>query len=485
MPLSLRAVLTGALALSVPSLASAGGFFVGDVGARGLGRAGAFIAAPDSVLALHYNPAGLSLLSEGLHVEVDMSTVSLDYSFKRTCPCVAPTTANAASLDATLAASPAFAGVANNSAGVQIIPYISAAYQLPWKHLTLAAAVYAMTSPGKLRYGERGQPASDLQPQRYSLVDLDLYEAYYNLGVSIEPVEGLRIGFVGQIYDFKVTQAVHLWANTTFSSTPEDADLDIPIVLAFHAPLRPNYAFGVSWTPTFLKELSFGFSMLGKRDSRSEGTTSFTLSPTLAPLAQITGSKVGVELTLPAMLRGGIQFAIPQTFAAEVAVEVETWSGYKQVTVRPQDIQVTLGGTTQPLAKVILPTNFQNTISLRAGGELNIWEPYLTLRAGYSFETGALAETFIDPSTADLSKHGIHFGAGTTWAGVSLQAGVAYFVMPSLSTTTSGKRLIGPLEAPQGAGDYLTYVGNGTYSGSYFLFSASVAVALDPLMKAI
>ncbi len=491
MPQRLLVALAGALCLALPVQASAGGFFIGDIGARGLARGGAFVAAPDSVLALHYNPGALSLLGEGLHVEVDISTVSLDYQFTRTCPCIDPSKPGAAAADALLAQSPGHLGVATNSAGVQLIPFITAAYQLPWHHLTIAAGVYAMTSPGKLKFGKRSESSAEalvnFQPQRYSLIDLDLFEAYYNLGVSIEPIEGLRLGFVGQLYEFRVTQAVNLWGNTTLSQNAEDITLDIPVVLSFAAPLRPNFMFGISYTPTFAKEISVGFSMMGKRNARSEGNAKLVVPKFLEDLGNsgITGSGVNVEVNLPAMIRGGVQYAVPQVFAAEVALEVETWSDYDRVVVRGKDIAVSILGKNQPLGKVILPERFQNTFSIRAGGELNIWEPVLSLRAGYSFETSAMSKDFIDASAVDFEKHGLHFGAATTWAGVTLQAGMAYFIMPSFTTTTSEKSMIGPLTGDLGSTELLTRVGNGTYSGSYFLFSGSISVALDPLMKAI
>lgn len=47
MPQRLPVALAGALCLALPYQASAGGFFIGDIGARGLARGGAFVAAPD------------------------------------------------------------------------------------------------------------------------------------------------------------------------------------------------------------------------------------------------------------------------------------------------------------------------------------------------------------------------------------------------------------------------------------------------------
>src|SRR6185503_10934914 len=55
-------ITTAALAVcavcALASRAEAGGFYLGDIGARGMARGGAFVAAPDDLLAIHYNTAG-------------------------------------------------------------------------------------------------------------------------------------------------------------------------------------------------------------------------------------------------------------------------------------------------------------------------------------------------------------------------------------------------------------------------------------------
>ena len=67
--------------------ASAAGFYLSDIGTRGMGRAGAFVASPDSLLAIHYNPAGLSHL-QGVNAEASVTFVNMNVDFSRKCPCL-------------------------------------------------------------------------------------------------------------------------------------------------------------------------------------------------------------------------------------------------------------------------------------------------------------------------------------------------------------------------------------------------------------
>src|SRR5262245_58757914 len=110
--------------------AEAGAFYIADVGTKGLARGGAYIAAPDSLLAIHYNPAGLSLLS-GLHLEADLSLIDLDFTFQRHCPCIDPTlnASDAPALDAALEAE--FQNHPSHTSSLHRIPYLAVGYGFP------------------------------------------------------------------------------------------------------------------------------------------------------------------------------------------------------------------------------------------------------------------------------------------------------------------------------------------------------------------
>ena len=140
----------------VPDAAIAGGFYISDVGPHGLSRAGAFVAAPDSLLAMHYNPAGLSRLG-GAHFELDLSLVNLDFTFQRSCPCVDQTRADAAMLDASLEAS--FRNHAARTNTPLAIPFLGIGYGFPFYDLTIAFAAWGPNS-GNYEFGLLPDPES-------------------------------------------------------------------------------------------------------------------------------------------------------------------------------------------------------------------------------------------------------------------------------------------------------------------------------------
>ena len=53
-----------------------------------MARGGAFVAAPNSLLSIHYNPSGLALLDGGFHLSGDLNLVDYTSTYARKCPCV-------------------------------------------------------------------------------------------------------------------------------------------------------------------------------------------------------------------------------------------------------------------------------------------------------------------------------------------------------------------------------------------------------------
>ena len=68
--------------LAVASVAHGGGQFVGDTGAQGMQRAGAFTAKADDATALYYNPAGLGNVQRP-QLFVGLNLVHMAQAFER------------------------------------------------------------------------------------------------------------------------------------------------------------------------------------------------------------------------------------------------------------------------------------------------------------------------------------------------------------------------------------------------------------------
>lgn len=496
--------------------ARAGTFYIADIGARGLGRAGAYVAAPDSLLALHYNPAGLSLLS-GFHMEADLSMNNLDFTFTRGCPCVDPAhkslsgQPDAAMVDSQLASE--FGKSPAHSQKALYNPFLSIGYGFQFMDLTIAFAAYGPNAgrysydrnlPSVRQDADRFAAAARLAPERYSALDVDTLEANFQLGAAMQPIKGFRLGGSVMMYQTANKQTLHLWANLpTLANGPEDATLDVPLIIDFKRNFALNWSIGAIVEP--LPGLSIGASFRGKRSVRADGTATginsntLQLTDRLGGAATISGQRVEVELNTAPIARLGVQYAVPKLFKAEVATVFEGWSVYDRVVVRPLDIQITqIGQMPQPLARLVQPRNWNDTFSLRVGGELNVLEPLAGFRAGYFFEPSGIPTSYLDPSRVDLNKHGFALGVSTTFMGVSLEIAGMYVLMQTTRVTDS-KVLInsladrgdpGPIKPPPGSspatvaqyGAELTTIGNGTYEAHYLIASASLSFALDPLL---
>ncbi|MCA9549672.1 MAG: outer membrane protein transport protein [Myxococcales bacterium] len=498
------ALLATALVTAAAADARAAGFYLTDVGTRGMARGGAFVAAPDSLLAMHYNPAGLSFL-RGLHVEADLTLVGMDVSFQRKCPCVNATAAamegfDPVALDAELEARYADNPVDTNT--LLPIPFLGVGYGLPWLDTTVALAVWGPNS-GRHRYGELPPAlrpdfidAANAMPNRYSGIHMKTIEANLGLGVGFRPfkdvpvLRGLRIGGVLMGFQSGNDQRVHLWVNSALLSPdgPEDPGLDAPIQFNFKESFAINWQVGASYE--IIPNLNFGFSFRGKRHVKTSGTIDVELPAKVLgeniadpsdDLVTVQGRNVDVELSTAPILRTGLEYQWPGLFRAEVAWVWEGWSAHDRVVITPKDINFVILGTPQELGEIVAERHWKDTWSLRVGGELNMFEPYLGLRAGYYYEPTAVPPERMDPSRVDLDKHGVSLGASTTWYGVTLEVAFQYVAMRGAEVRDSQQVQIAPLVG--GLPEYVTTVGNGDYNGQYFIGSAGLSFALDPLLK--
>lgn len=501
--------LGAALAASSVALqAQAAGFYLTDIGTRAMARGGAFVAAPDSLLALHYNPAGLSYL-RGFQFEASLSPVVMDATFQRKCPCVIdredrPDGTTAAELDAALEAQ--YADNPSNTNTTLYIPFLAMGYGLPWQETTIAIGVWGPNS-GRHKYGElppARRPtfpdAAAEVPSRYSGIEMKTIEVNFGIGVGSRPFKGvpilerLRVGAMLMGYQSGNDQTVHLFLNSDtladiYGRSPENPQLDVPIVFSFKESFAINWAVGANFE--IIDGLTLGGSFRGQRNISTSGTIDVSLPGDLLgdlrdpndDVARVTGNEVEVELSTAPIARVGLQYDWPELFRAELAWVWEGWSAHDEVVIRPRDIQFEIAGQdAMELGEIRAQRNWQDTWSLRLGGELTLLEPYLTIQGGYYFEPTAIAPRRVDPSRIDLDKHGFSVGLATTWYGVTFNVAFQYTKLVSTTVTDSEQVQITALE---GTPDLLTNIGNGDYSGQYFITSFALTFALDPMLASL
>ena len=482
------AISAAALVLFAAPTARAGGFYLTDIGTRGMARAGAFVAAPDSLLAIHYNPAALSYL-KGMQTETSLTLVSMDVGFQRSCPCVDPSVENAAALDQQLEAT--FQGRESRSSTVLEIPFLAVGYGFDFMDLTVALAAWGPNS-GRHNYGALPSTRSSRfttealdQPGRYSGLHMKTIEANFALGMGFRPLAellpGLRLGAVVMGFQTSNAQTLHLWTNsgTLGAEGPEDPGLDAPIFFNFKEAFALNWGLGVTYE--FAPWLQIGSSFRAQRNINTTGTIDVDLPQAVQGVVTVQGNEVEVSLATAPIWRTGVQVGLPGVFRTEAAFVYEGWSVHDRVVIRPRNIAFDILGNRSPLGEIVADRQWRDTWSLRLGGELNLFDPLFGVQAGYFFEPSAIAPERLDPSRIDLDKHGFALGLRTQFAGITLAVSGMYVTLASRTVTNNQMRMTAPLDGHQ---DFITTVGNGTYGGSYFIGSASLAIALDPLLDA-
>ena len=483
--LYLRAALVCLAWLLLPAVAEAGGYYLSDIGTRGMGRAGAFVAAPDNVLAIHYNPAGLALL-KGLHTETSITLVFTDIRFDRHCPCVADSQSDAATLDAALESR--FAENPSQANTTLLVPFIGAAYGFDWHDLTVGFGIWGPNS-GQFEYGNLPSPSlprfareAPSFPSRYSGIKVRTYEANFALGVGFSLFSNLRLGASAIVFQSGNDQTLHLWANSNLLGPegPEDVNLDIPLRLDFLETFGLNWSLGASYD--LPGGFSIGTSFRGKRSIRTDGTIDIELPPTLGgdpPLVSVLGRNVEVELNTAPLWRVGLQYRKPGWLTAEAAFVWEHWSVHERVVVRGQDIRFSVLGTEMELEPIVADRRWEDTWSIRVGGELHALEPWVSGRFGYFYEPSAIPSEWLDPSRIDLDKHGVSLGIATELYGFKLEISGMYVGLISEDVVDSRQLQVGPLASRE----LLTTVANGIYSGQYFMVSTALTFALDGLLS--
>jgi long-chain fatty acid transport protein len=462
--LASRALALGTLFVSLtPLSAHAAGFYVPDLGVRALGRAGAFTARADDLSAGWYNPAGLADQG-GTRFLGDVGFVKQSVTYQRQDAAGSP-----------------IGFPAGNSSFPFVIPYLSVSSDFGLKNLTFAASVYGPYS------GQYTYPADG--PQRYSLIDSNVWEALYQMSVGWRITPWLRVGASFQIVDVRARQKLAVAALPP--SGPNDASSDARVEFDVTDHVTPNAHFGLLVSPT--SWLTFGASLKPPMPVKASGTLRVDqgdidrLRTTVAGLSTlaIRGDQVGVDFTLPLVVRTGLRFHQPR-WDVEVDFVYEDWSGFSKLVVKPRDIQFTLGSSTQPLTEIVQERQYGSAYSLRLGGDYEVLPGRLSVRAGFFLETTAIPTASLNTSAVDLDKHGFalgltgRFGKGG-WLGLSM--GYEYVHMSETRVTNSTAEQIN-LTAIQINNPQIfraPSVGSGVYRSGYDILSVGLSIDIDTL----
>jgi long-chain fatty acid transport protein len=518
----------------VPAVAHAGGFEFPGPGTRWLGRGGAFAARADDPMALRYNPASLSALSDH-QVSLQVHQIFASTCFQRR-------TENAgegdgygmlagtqfSSFDAPGAATPGegwafdpvtFAGrpfpeVCQDNA-LNLSPDLVAAIKI-LPNLTVGFGLLAPSGAAILHYGDEEDGTVVVNgtrvpgPHRYTLVDQAALIAFPSVGVGWSPIPELRFG------------ATFHWAlggvsflNFTRAAEGEDPANDVKTEVSAQDWFIPGFVLSAHVVPVDFLDVMLAFEW---SDSfRGGGEMTLTTGAfgvgqegvmRASPVPTPNTFPIDFESAIPPRLRFGVRFsdrihsreemAERQALTGEVqdAMSNERWdielnavyefnSAVDTLYVRvPEGTAVDIVDITALGERSVqridiprtvpLPHKWHNQLSLSLGGDWNVLPGLFAVRAGASFETQGINSQYTWLDFLPGLRVGAHVGATVRLGRFDISLAYAHIFQFQLDTAREEARVPQVIASAPNPGIDGRKVNAGTYDVMYDAISLGV-----------
>ena len=538
-------VITGLIvsaAWSEPVQAAA--YYVGEIGARSLARAGANIVNPGDPSAVWLNPAAITLVT-GVQLQLDLNLVWLASEFVRDCggtpngcadlqPVTRsyPNSSTGAADDSrsysvaggkrdvnpaqgTDAAEPGKLGNLNqpsrfdgkkdkvtNLAGAQPIPRLFATFNSDAIGLDGFALGLFAFAPSGADY----QFANDAYT-RYTLIDRDIIEFFYGVTLAYRYSNWIAVGASLQGVTSGLNQTLRLTGDYNGN---EDVNYDIEVRIEGEQHLIPSGAFGF-WTNPLkslgLGDLEFAGSVQLPRFVNTTGPISIEgfgdkfkeefITPPPGQdqgLAEINddGAIAHAEFVIPPFYRLGLKYSMDDLFRdgsrtlginAEVDFVYEQWSTYNHVFISTENLTASLaGGDAQPLPPIVQPKDWTDAWSVRGGATLALFDQMLEVHAGGFYETSAIPNTTYSVELVCGNKVGLGTGVSARLLGMRLDVGYSHVFVFQRVVGQESIVYTGKVDnAVLDNAETRTRVAMGTYNAGYDMLNIGLTVAFDDM----
>lgn len=402
--------LAGALLAAGVSLvaadARAGGFELPDNGVRAVGRGGANAVGVSDLTAVHYNPAMLARQAKTFSLMYNHNLVFHEESFQRAPlgdswgPDLGGRTFEKVEDDETLFPLGGFFamgsdfGLSNPETG----------------NLMFALSVF-----GPSAYGKQSWPAYG--PQSWMLTETDLLLVYYSLSAAWQSPKGdFGFGATLQWVDMPNMEYELAIDADPKTAVPSDCGTLAPVANEGTCGNTPTHVLG-----RLTLEDRFAYTAIVGGFWRFHPNVEFAVSGRVIPVEieskggvkldkpelSPEGVKVQLPLTLPMTARGGVRY-FDESFDVELDVFWEGWSVIDRYDVAMQgEINAV------PVHDLSIQKQWQDTVSIRAGGEYRVLPAVLDVRAGAFVENGAAPDAYSHIDFPSFDRLGL--GAGLTW----------------------------------------------------------------------
>jgi long-subunit fatty acid transport protein len=475
-----------ALSLPVPSPARAGGIEIGDQGAIAMGRGGAFAVRADDGSALTFNPAGLARI-DGSHIYYNHRVVYGESEFRR-----------ARTLDWSDATHGVprlvtFEGVKNEEPLFALGPMLTVVSDFGLDQWAFAAGVYAPPAVGHVKYPEDG-------PQRYMLVEQDVIMVLYTLGAAWQPHPRVAAGITLSYVDVpRLAFEMVVDGNVAPQQVnPEQSRFDVRTRVEGADRMGMTGNFGLWYEPLdglqlalagqFLPITVDSESRLSLEAEHLELDDDIVITKDGQP-----DNRVTFRFRMPMKFRAGIRYVHTrgdrELFDVELDLHYDLWSMMDAYTM-DAGITTELMGQVLTIDQVIIEKNFRDTLSIRLGGDLHVVPGWLSVRAGFFYETPAVRKGYAFLDAYSFHRYGPSGGFTLHLPHVDLSLAYTYLAQNVLVVTEEESRIYqqapgSPCQAPYTNTSLCNehYLGQpsapanaGTWKANTHLMNASLAV---------
>lgn len=447
-----------------------GGLYLPSRGVRAFGRGGAFVAGADDLGALWYNPAGLAGLAGGKPSAALIDTALVDHSVTYT---------------------------RIDSGGVAQTPVEATTQTLP---IPTVAAGFDLSKRATVAFGLLVPYAAlDEYPedgaQRYSLVTLhDTMIAIAELALGVRVNDSLTVGAgVQNMFLTFHSRVVFSGCPGETLCAPEDPDWDSLGEVHQEDFFNPSGVVGLQLKAS--KKVTVGAAFQLPFWISSQGTVRVRLPASgFFDGSHVEGDRAGMKMTFPAMLRAGVEVRPARDLRIELGFDWEMWSQHEEILLEPKDMRIedAAGVGVYDIGPLRIPRGLEDTFALRLGVEgAPSRKLPLTLRAGWTFETGSAPDEYLTVMTVDGNKHVLSLGVGWRAGAVRIDAtfGQVLVADREVARGTSCAPILNPIRsgqepAPPAAGETCVhdddpdhvYVGDGTYRSSWTVLGIGLGV---------
>lgn len=459
----------------------AAGFEYGPQGFHAVGRGGAFTLKADDASAMYWNPSRLSLL-EGTQLHYSHSFTKETLSFHRS---------PSQKLD--------YLGNPDGAPDVFDNDHQDRGFFPMGLSLGLSSDfglrdwAFAIGFVGPAAVGKAGfDDPNDDSATRYSFRDMDILMAFLTASVAWKYHKNGRDWFgLGASFQYctvpsmKYTLNIIAPGGSTNTNDPVQTRNDLEARLNMSDWSKFSAIIGAWVRPIPALEIALSarvvpihFKLSG--DIRMSGTP----NSILAKFSEDVPATL--SFTYPMSVQTAIRYrhleGEREVFDLELDFVWEQWSSMEAFKVDFKKDQIEALGSTILLQELTLVRNYQDTYSVRLGGQYNAIPDWLTVRFGAWWESAAHRSEYSMVDLPSFDRFGVAAGLSTKWRGVELGISYAHVFQLDRTVNPGQGRIYQQILQPDGSIADGYAVNEGSYSGSFDIITIGLNITWETLV---